>query len=445
MKFLFLIIILFIGNQKCLLAQTDYFAVDSIREIKIYFSQSNWDHILDSLYVAGQEDRMLANVILDGSAYDSVGIRYKGFSSVSVTRVKNPFNIKLDYIRNQNHNGIEKIKLGNVIQDPSFVREVLSYEISRKYMPASKANYAKVFINDVYWGLYTNVESVNKSFLNKHFGSKENTFFKCNPDNLDLYGENANLGNSPGTDSTSYYPYYDIKSDFGWTDLYNLIDTLNNSPNNIEKILNVDRTLWMHAINYSLINFDSYVGYAQNYYLYQDDNGRFNPIIWDLNMSFASYRLADASIHFSGFNIQEAKEMDPLLHYNNVSVYPRPLMRNLFTNNRYRKMYIAHMRTIMQENFNNQSYKARAQYMQGLIDICVANDTNKFYSYNDFIDNLNVTVSDLVDYPGITDLMDARTIYLNTYPGFQGAPSISNINFCDYKNPFFAEKKSSKQ
>ena len=52
--------------------------------------------------------------------YDSVGVRYKGFSSVSVNRVKNPFNIKLDYIiEGQDHQGIDKIKLSNVISDPS--------------------------------------------------------------------------------------------------------------------------------------------------------------------------------------------------------------------------------------------------------------------------------------------------------------------------------------
>ena len=34
------------------------------------------------------------------------------------------------------------------------------------------------------------------------------------------------LGDSPGTDSSSYYPYYDLKSDYGWSELFNLIDTL---------------------------------------------------------------------------------------------------------------------------------------------------------------------------------------------------------------------------
>ncbi|MBL4592748.1 MAG: CotH kinase family protein [Flavobacteriales bacterium] len=419
-----------VGFSNMSFSQTNFYDVNSVREIKIYFDQSNWDYLLDSMYVEGSEGRLIAATItIDGTQLDSVGVRYKGYSSVSVNRIKNPFNIKLDYVKgSQNYNGIDKIKLSNVIQDPSFVREVLSYEIARKYMPASESNYANVYINDTLIGLYSNVESVSNEFLQKHYNSTENPFFKCNPANLDLFGENSNLSNTLGTDSTLYYPLYDLKSDYGWPQLYDLIDTLNDFSGNIEQLLNVDRTLWMHAFNYSLINFDSYVGYAQNYYLYKDNNGRFNPILWDLNQSFASYRLADASIHFSGFNIPEAKAMDPLLHYNNVSVYPRPLMRNIFNNDRYRKMYIAHMRTIMDENFANQDYAVRAQFMQTLIDTDVQNDTNKFYTYSDFTDNLNSTVTDLVDYPGITDLMDARTIYLSTYPGFQGAPDITSIS-----------------
>ena len=60
---------------------------------------------------------------MDGITYDSVGVRYKGFSSVSVNRIKNPFNIKLDYIiEGQDHQGIDKLKLSNCYQDPSFIK-----------------------------------------------------------------------------------------------------------------------------------------------------------------------------------------------------------------------------------------------------------------------------------------------------------------------------------
>jgi len=413
-------------------AQSSFYAIDSIREIRIYFYATDWDYQLDSLYVEGDNERILADLIIDGSPYDSVGVRYKGFSSVSVNRIKNPFNIKLDYIIDgQDHNGVDKLKLSNVIQDPSFVREVLTYEIAANYLPSAKANYANVYINDTLWGLYTNVQAVNKDFMNDHFGNKYNPFFKCNPENLNVSpgGENANLSDTHGNDSLDYEPYYALKSDYGWEALYNLIDTLNNYTDSINNVLNIDRTLWMHALNYTLINFDSYIGYGQNYYLYKDKTGQFNPLLWDLNMSFGSFRLTDASsIYFSGFDIAQAQNMDPLLHHTQISVSPRPLLRNLFLSERNRKMYLAHIRTIVQEHFENQDYAIRGQYFQNLIDTSVQNDTNKFYSYADFITNLNNPVTLVTaDCPGITQLMDARTTYLSSYAGFSGEPTITNI------------------
>jgi len=417
-----------------LFSQDVFYDIDTIRDIRLYFYDSSWDRILDSLYVLGDNDRLLADVVIDGSTYDSVGVRYKGFSSVSVDRVKNPFNIKLDYIiENQDHQGIDKLKLSNVYQDPSFLREVLSYEVIRKYMPASQANYANLYINDTLWGLYVNVESVNKSFLIDHFDSKYNSFFKCNPQSLNIQigGENSDLSHSHGLDSMNYSPYYSIKSDHGWGDLYNLIDTLNNIQDSLDHVLNIDRTLWMHALNYAMINFDSYIGYAQNYYLYKDQSHQWSPIIWDLNMSFGGFRLTDASqLYFNGFDIVQAQNMDPLMHHNVFSVANRPLMRNVFDSDRNRRMYIAHIRTIMEENFANQDYFLRGQHLQNLINQSVQNDTNKFYTYSDFITNINnqvFLVSSIC--PGITQLMDARSSYLSSYNGYSGEPTISNISY----------------
>jgi spore coat protein CotH len=430
-----LLCIISFGASKNLMAQSDFYAIDHIPEIRLQFTQSNWDEILDSLYLLGEDFRLGADCTIDGVAYDKVGVRYKGFSSYSSSRNKNPLNIDLDYaFSEQAHQGFHKVKLSNVIQDPSFVREVLSYEVARKYMPASKANYANVYINDTLIGLYTNVEAVNGKFLDEHFGASNTTFVKGNPVTIDLNGENANLGNSPGAETYDYHSLYNMKSTGSkdWDNLYEFIDVLNTDPNNVESLLNIDRTLWMHAFNYSVINFDSYVGYAQNYYLFQDVNGQFNPILWDLNMSFASYRLTDASDQWDGFTIAEAKTIDPLQHLNSFSVQPRPLITNVIQNPIYERMYIAHLTTIIEENFDNGLFETRAAYFQSLIDVSVQTDTNKFYTYMDFIENLDSTVSDLVDYPGIVDLMEDRSDYILSYPGYQYRPEFVSV---DVVNP----------
>ncbi len=186
----------------------------------------------------------------------------------------------------------------------------------------------------------------------------------------------------------------------------------------------------MHAFNYSLINYDSYIGYGQNYYLYKQPSLEFSPILWDMNMSFGGFRLTDASqLYFNGFNISQAQNMDPFIHYYTPFISPRPLIEKLFQSPRNRKMFMAHIRTIVEENFLNQNYYSTAQYLQNIIDTSVQNDTNKFYSYNDFTNNLNSQVALPASIcPGISQLVDSRANYLSVYSGFNGAPSISNIN-----------------
>ena len=98
-KIVFLLIgfSLLLSNNN-LFSQTDFYTVYNVREVKIYFDQPNWDHLLDSMFTAGNGDRLVATkVTVDGTQLDSVGVRYKGYSSASINRIKNPF-IKRKYI-----------------------------------------------------------------------------------------------------------------------------------------------------------------------------------------------------------------------------------------------------------------------------------------------------------------------------------------------------------
>ena len=86
------------------------------------------------------------SVLIDGVADHDVGIKYKGNMSYNPNNLKNPINIKLDYINNgQSINGYNVLKLSNGFTDPSFVREVLSYEIARNYIKSTKSYLRKSF------------------------------------------------------------------------------------------------------------------------------------------------------------------------------------------------------------------------------------------------------------------------------------------------------------
>jgi hypothetical protein len=402
----------------------------TVQTIEITFTQSNWDALLDA-EKAGNEDYIMAqSVSINGLLFDSVGVKYKGNSTYSASNVKNPFHIELNTYKDQIYQAYTDIKLSNVKNDPSFVREVLSYQILRQYMEAPLSNYANVYVNGTLIGLYSNSEVVSKKFVQSRFSSKTNTFVKCNPP----------AGAGPGTtdypnlvylgqDSTDYYDSYEIKSDAGWQELINLCDTLANNISAIEEILDVDRALWMLAFNNVFVNLDSYSGaFTQNYYLYRDDHGRFLPIVWDLNESFGRFAMTGTG-NLNGTT--QKQQMSHLLHENDAAF---PLIQKLFSIPMYKRMYLAHVKTMLLENFDNGSYLTSGQFLQSVADSFVQADNNKFYTYNNFTANITSDVTTGGgpgggSTPGITNLMDGRNTYLLAQNDFtQTEPSISNIS-----------------
>ena len=411
--------------------QAPFYSPDQVQEIRIVMPQPDWRFQLDSLMKAGNTDvRLVGEVYINGVHFPGCGVRFKGFSSWNQDTIKNPFNIRIDYqVRNRNYQGYTKIKLSNVLHDPSFLREVLSYYVAGQYMPAPGAGFANVYANDTLIGLYTNAESIDGQFLEKHYGSPDRVLIKGSPEKLVFpFGQNSNLAFISSSDSMAYAPFYSLESDYGWQMLMEMIDVLHHNPERIEEVLNVDRVLWMHAFNYALLNFDSYIGYAQNYYLASDLHGRLNPVIWDLNMSLGSFRNSDGSYLFQGMTIPQIINSDPLQHLT-FSISPRPLMSVLFSDSTYRRMFMAHLRTIVSEQFESGAMMDLAGQLHDIIDPYVHADINKFYSYSSFLNNLDSTVPGNTPgtaYVGLREMVSGRTAYLRSYPGFNAHPVIQS-------------------
>lgn len=417
MRYLIWLVTLLTGLS--LRAQSGFYTVDTIQNIEITFTQPNWDYQMDTAKAGADGYILAAQCAINGVVYDSVGVKFKGNSSYDSTRAKNPLHIKLDYVRGSaSYDGYEDIKLGNGFSDPTMLREVLAYEILRNYMAAPQCNFARVTINGMYYGLFSSAESIDSDFNSNHFYSSSNSFFKCTPQNV-LSGQVPNLLYL-GTDSANYYTRYELKSDMGWYELIALCDTLNNSPSSLETILDIDRALWMIAFNNVCVNLDSYSGaFSQNYYLYKDDNQRFNSIMWDLNMCFGGF----TNTGTSNLNIAGMQSMTPMLH----STYgARPLIMKLLADSTYYRMYIAHMRTITNEFFADSTYYIRALQLQALIDSSAQADSNAFYSYTQFQQGLNTNTGTI---PGLSVLMDARVAYLQSTSQFMASPpTIGAIN-----------------
>ncbi len=389
----------------------NFYQRDSIQVIEIFFSFSNWDAQLDANEAT--ETYIYADSIrINGTSFDSCGVRYKGNSSYNPSNQKNPLRLELNTIKaNQDYQGFTDIKLSNGYKDPSMIREILTYQILENYMDCPRSNFARVYINGQYRGVYTNNESIKDDFNEAHYDA-DDTYFKCNP----VGGAGPGGGTSPdlkylGTDSTSYFNGYELKSTYGWNRLVTLCNTLNNDFQNIESTLDIDRAIWMLAFNNVLVNLDSYNGaFRQNYYISWDKNGRFVPTVWDVNMSFGGFPGGTGSGAFT------PSALDP---FSNSTSVNHPLIQQIMANPLYKRMYMAHVRTMVQEMFESGQYETWAQSLMALADSSVQADPYKFYSYNQFLNSLTTAVAGGgpgggSSIPGIKALMDARAQFFST-------------------------------
>ena len=408
------------GSSK---AQT-FFDLNTIQKIEITFNQSNWDYQMDTAKAGAEGYLMAYSVKINGTNFDSAGVKYKGNSSYDSTKIKNPLHINLKKFKSgQNYQGFTDIKLANCYQDPSMIREVLSYAILKNYMDCPRSNFAQVYINGSYVGLYSNDEDINKVYVTSRFSSYSanwNSFFKCSHDTPSPTTKD-NL-KYISADSNQYMSLYELESNVGWKDLVKLCDTVTNYSSSIASFMDMDRVIWMLAFNNVLVNMDSYSGlFVQNYYLYKDNTNHFNPIMWDLNMSLGGFPFAGSQGGGTGsMSVANMQQMSPTLHGTDADW---PLITIVMGNPMYKRMYIAHMRTILNEMFASGTYQTMATQMKAITDTAVQSDTHKFFTYAQFQNAMTTDVAaGSFMIPGITNLMSARTTYLQSTTDFTATP-----------------------
>jgi hypothetical protein len=112
-----------------------------------------------------------------------VAVRLKGNSSYMQVGKARKYSFKVDlneFVKGQKLGSLTKLNFHNNVADPSWMNEVLSYQLYRDAgVPAPRTAYAKVYVtvpgehDRTYLGLYAMVEDVDRSFAWDHFGSKK--------------------------------------------------------------------------------------------------------------------------------------------------------------------------------------------------------------------------------------------------------------------------------
>ncbi len=162
---------------------TDYertlFDTSKVHTIDIVMD--DWDEFISE---CTSEEYSACSVIIDNEAYKNVAIRAKG--NTSLTQVASygngrySFKIEFDhYDSTKNYYGLDKLCLNNIIQDNTYMKDYLCYQMMSYYgVDSPLCSFVYITVNGEDWGLYLAVEGIEDAFLERNYGADYGNLYK---------------------------------------------------------------------------------------------------------------------------------------------------------------------------------------------------------------------------------------------------------------------------
>ena len=433
---------------------------DKVHEIRIRFQQPDYWERLTKNYLGTEVQAEYLEGSLDWGPYKfaSVGVRFKGNSSYSGARTrKKPFRIKLnEFVKGQKIEGIGAFNLSNGFNDPSLVREPLYYEMAAALgLKAPRVNYAALYINDEYLGLYLLGEVINSDFLKNYFGKNEDTG--------NLY--KGNIGASfadLGDDKAKYKEVWEKQTNEDaddWADLIELCRIIDKTPAaelkaKLEPLMDIDSVLTALALDNATVNLDSYVGLNQNFNIYRrPSDKRWVWLVWDPSLAFGALSFGATSIpELPTEYVQTGGGLPgggggmpgPGQGPGGGGNPTRPLATKLWEIPEYKERYRQIYKNLVDKIFNAEQNVARATTLRDMIRPYVAVDTQLLSTFAAFESAMTAPITAQVPggmpgqpgqpgpggpggfggtTAGVKTVIDARLAWLKTQFGPQSFPA----------------------
>lgn len=154
---------------------------DTSKVHSIDIVMDDWEGFLET---CEDEEYTTCTVVIDGDSYKNVAIRAKGNTSLSTVSLlgSDRYSLKIEfdhYNSAENYYGLDKLCLNNIIQDTTYMKDYLSYQLMAQMgVPSPLCSYAYLTINGEEWGLYLAVEDVEDAFLARNYGSDHGELYK---------------------------------------------------------------------------------------------------------------------------------------------------------------------------------------------------------------------------------------------------------------------------
>lgn len=414
-----------------------FFDDTAVREIRLYFDDTNWYNTLFQSHSSNPEDPYFpARFQYGDTVIEKIGARFKGNASFRRGGVKKSFKLDFNvYDENGKFLGMKKLNLNNGDLQPDFLREKLFLDFAGTYIAAMRAVHVRLYVNDAYYGLYIAVEQPDKTMMESRFGDDEDG-------NLYESGESNATMAYLGTDAAAYQRVYELKNNEEANDysgLMRFLDLLNNTPAadleaKLSPIADVDNLLYGIALNILFVNLDSYAGSGAEYFLYQrTSDNRFIHIHWDLNESFGT--TGDGSPRITtpatleAFWLPSSSTATGGRPGGGGANNARPMMEKLWAVDSFKRTYLRMLARMMREGFDETTYSARVKQLADLIRPHVIEDPNKLFTAAQFETALNSTInSGQTPLLGVMQFVKDRRAYLRPWLDTQALPSDVRLN-----------------
>lgn len=195
--------------------------------------------------------------------------------------------------------GQRTIALNKHVGDPVRFRNKLAYDLMKEIpqMMSARTQFVHLYVKDeteggngefTDYGLYTQVEQINKTYLRSHGLDNNGYLYKINFFEWFQYDE-LKLVSDPEYDEKAFEEYLEIKGNSDNSKLLELLEEVNNYAIPIEEI--VEKHFDMENICYWMafhILTGNYDASSRNYYLYSPQNSeKWYFISWDNDSSFS--------------------------------------------------------------------------------------------------------------------------------------------------------------
>ena len=341
------------------------YAPDALRTFFLEFERPDWEAELEAFWHTDVE--VPATLTVDGRTYKSVGVGFRGNNSFTAVPagLKRPLSLTIDFGGKQNLLGHTSLNLLNANQDPTFLRSVLYLDVARDYIPAVKANFARVVINGESWGVYVNQQTFSKEFVQEAFKTTKGTRWKS-PNNS-VGGGFSYLGD----EISLYKRWYEIKggdNPEAWRALIAATKILDETPPDrleaaLASVMDVDAVLRFLALDVALVNNDGYWRDGSDFNLYRHTDGRFLLTPHDANEGFRT-----------GGRGGNGVQPDPLAAMDDPN---KALRHKLLAVPALRTRYLAYVGDIAETWLDWQRLGPLVEKYKKLIEADVASDTRK--------------------------------------------------------------------